>query len=504
MAKEIIINHTTLETRVAVMDNSLVTELYHEREKERGVVGNIYKGKVLKVLPGMESAFVDIGLDKASFLYVDDVLADFTTYDEFDENDGERPSFGHNGQRNKDKQTPIEQLVKEGQEVLVQVSKGPIGTKGARITGHLSIPGRNLVHMPTMDSVGVSRQISDDQERQRLKEIVKRLRPAKSGFIIRTVAEGRQEDEFRSDINFLVSLWDNILRKYSDSKAPALVHQDLSITFRVIRDLLSHEVKRLVIDDEEEYRKIRGFLWEYLPKYGSIVTHYHRKRPIFDYYGIEEEIDRAMSHKVWLRSGGYLVFDQTEALTAIDVNTGRFVGKASHEETILKTNLEAVQEIVYQLKLRNIGGIIIIDLIDMESLQNRQRVYQALKEELKHDKARSKILQISEIGLVEMTRKRDRENLGWLLCVTCPYCEGTGRIKSNSSITFELFRELERMWLANRKLGSLTINVHPDVADHLFTEESDYLERMQEKIGQQFTIRSIHSFHHEQFEIYEF
>ena len=503
MARDIVINHTTLETRVAVLEEGTVTELYHEREKERGVVGNIYKGKVLKVLPGMESAFVDIGLEKASFLYVDDVLPDFTVYDDFDEGGAERPAHTGNG-RSKGQRPPIDQLLKEGQEILVQVSKGPIGTKGARITGHLSIPGRNLVYMPTMDSVGVSRQISDDHERQRLKELVNRLRPEKSGFIIRTVAEGRSEDEFRSDINFLASLWDNILGQYAGSSAPTLVYQELSITFRVIRDLLSHDVKRLLIDDEDQYQRVRNFLREFLPRYASVVQHYSRRQPIFDYYGIEEEIDRAMSHKVWLRSGGYLVIDQTEALTAIDVNTGRFVGKASHEETILKTNLEAVQEIVYQLKLRNIGGIIIIDLIDMETPQNRQRVYQALKEELKHDKARSKILQISEIGLVEMTRKRDRENLGWLLSAPCPYCDGTGRIKSLSSIAFELFRELERMRLAARNLGSLTINVHPDVADYMLTEERDYLDQLQSRIGQPVTVRSMDAFHHEQFEIYEF
>jgi ribonuclease G len=503
MSKDIIINHTQLETRVAVLDEGKVTELYHEREKERGVVGNIYKGKVIKVLPGMESAFVDIGLEKASFLYVDDVLPDLALSEDFEENGAERPAPNGNG-RGRGQRPPIDQLLREGQDLLVQVSKGPIGTKGARITGHLSIPGRNLVYMPIMDSVGVSRQISDDHERQRLKEIVNRLRPEKSGFIIRTVAEGRSEDEFRADINFLVSLWDNILAQYAVAQAPMLVYQDLNITFRVIRDLLSPDVKRLVIDDEEQYRRVRSFLREFLPRYASVVQHYNRRQPVFDYHGIEEEIDRAMSHKVWLRSGGYLVIDQTEALTAIDVNTGRFVGKASHEETILKTNLEAVQEIVYQLKLRNIGGIIIIDLIDMEVAQNRQRVYQALKEELKHDKARSKILQISEIGLVEMTRKRDRENLGWLLSTPCPYCEGTGRIRSLSSIAFELFRELERMRLAARKLGALTINVHPDVADYMLTEERDYLDQLQSRIGQPFTVRSMDAFHHEQFEIYEF
>ena len=507
MSREIIINHTPMETRVAVMEQSQVTELYYEREKEKGVVGNIYKGKVVKVLPGMESAFVDIGLEKAAYLYVDDVLPDFTVFDDYD--DQEPLRSGNNGSRNhgnsrKEKRQPIDQLISEGQEILVQVSKGPIGTKGARITGHLSIPGRNLVFMPTINSVGVSRQINDDSERQRLKEIVNRLKPDNSGFIIRTVAEGRNEDEFASDINYLVSLWDGILERYQNTKAPSLAYEDLNIIYRVLRDLLSSDVRRLVVDEEQEFRGIRAFLKEYLPRYQSIADHFFRRQPIFDFYGIEEEIDRAMAPKVWLRSGGYLVINQTEALTAVDVNTGRFVGKVSHEETILKTNMEAVQELVYQLKLRNIGGIIIIDFIDMESQQNRQKVYQALKDELRHDKARSKILQISEIGLVEMTRKRDRENLGRLLSSPCPYCDGTGRIKSLSTICFELFRDIERLRLQTTKLGTLTINVHPDVADYLLTGEADNLDGMQTKLGQKFTIRSIEGFHHEQFEIFEF
>ncbi|MCZ6627262.1 MAG: Rne/Rng family ribonuclease [SAR324 cluster bacterium] len=504
MSREIIINHTPQETRVAVMDSSSLTELYYEREKEKGVVGNIYKGKVLKVLPGMESAFVDIGLEKASFLYVDDVLSDFTIYDDFDEDNEDRPTFQSSSSSRKDKRPPIDQLIKEGQEILVQVSKGPIGTKGARITGHLSIPGRNLVFMPSMDSVGVSRQITEESERQRLKEIVNRLRPEKSGFIIRTVAEGRREEEFRSDINYLVSLWDSILQNYSGSAAPARVYEDLNITYRVIRDMLSSDVNRLLVDDQEEYNRIKAFLKEYLPRYTSSLEHFRRRQPIYDYFGIEEEIDRAMSQKVWLKSGGHLIIDQTEALTAIDVNTGRFVGKASHEDTILKTNMEAVKELVYQLKLRNIGGIIIIDLIDMEAAQNRQKVYQALKEELKHDKARSKILQISELGLVEMTRKRDRENLGRQLSSPCPYCDGIGRIKSLATITSELFREIHRVLKSQHRLGPLTINLHPDVSDYLFTEESKYLESLQSKARQKFTVRSIDNFHHEQFEIFEF
>ncbi len=503
MSREIIINHTSQETRVAVLESSVLTELFHEREKEKGVVGNVYKGKVLKVLPGMESAFVNIGLEKASFLYVDDVLPDFSVYDDLDEGNGDRPKIQPHGSR-KDKRTPIDQLIKEGQEILVQVSKGPIGTKGARITGHLSIPGRNLVFMPNMDSVGVSRQITEEAERQRLKEIVNRLRPGNTGFIIRTVAEARQEDEFRTDINYLVSLWDNILQQYNQVSAPALVYEDLSVTYRIIRDMVSPDVSRLMVDDEDEFGRIKKFLREFMPRYANSLEHFKKRQPIYDYYGIEEEIDRAMSQKVWLKSGGYLVIDQTEALTAVDVNTGRFVGKASHEETILKTNLEAVKELVYQLKLRNIGGIIIIDLIDMESAQNRQKVYQALKEELKNDKARSKILQISEIGLVEMTRKRDRENLGRQLSISCPYCEGKGRIKSFSTIAYEVFREIARLMKNQKKLGPLTINLHPDIADYLFSEEVKYLEILQQKVGQKFTVRSIDSFHHEQFEIFEF
>ena len=505
MTREIIINTNPLETRVAVLEDSALTELFFEREKEKGVVGNIYKGKVLKVLPGMESAFVDIGLEKASFLYIDDVLSDFTVYDDYDESGErpERPAHRGNGGR-KDKRPPIDQLLKEGQEILVQVSKGPIGTKGARITGHLSLPGRNLVFMPTMDSVGVSRQITTESERARLKELVNRLRPHNTGFIIRTVAEGRSEDEFRTDINFLVSLWDSILQQYSKVSAPAVVYNDLNITYRIIRDILARDVRKLVIDDADEYSKVKVFLREFLPQYSGILSRHDRAQPIFDTYGIEEEIDRAMNNKVWLKSGGFLVIDQTEALTAVDVNTGRFVGKGSHEETIVKTNLEAVQELVYQLKLRNIGGIIIIDLIDMEAPSNRQRVYQALKDELRHDKARSKILQISEIGLVEMTRKRDRENLGRLMSQPCPYCDGTGHIKSMTTVSFELFRDIQRLRMTQKKLGPLTINVHPDLADHLLTEEAGYLESLQSKMKQKLTIRSIDSFHHEQFEIFEF
>ncbi|MED5288739.1 MAG: Rne/Rng family ribonuclease, partial [SAR324 cluster bacterium] len=398
MSKEIIINHSHHETRVALMEDGMLTELQYEREREQRIVGNIYKGRVVKVLPGMESAFIDIGAERAAFLHIDDIIPE----EEMD---------GHGKRNSRKEKQPIDKLLKEGNPILVQVSKGPIGTKGARITGHVSMPGRNLVYIPGSKTLGVSRQIADERERDRLKNIVNRLKPEDAGFIIRTVAENRSEDDLHSDINYLISLWEDIREKYQTQEAPSLLHSDLNVIFRTLRDLFSSDIKKLVVDHKEEYKEIKNFVRSYLPRYGSVVEHYSRRDPIFDHYNIEMEIERALSPKVWLRSGGSLVINQTEALTAIDVNTGRFVGKESHEKTILRTNLEAAEEVVYQLQLRNIGGIIIIDFIDMELQQHRQMVYQALKDHLRNDKARSKILQISEMGLVEMTRKRDRENL---------------------------------------------------------------------------------------------
>jgi len=390
MSKEIIINHSHHETRVALMEDGMLTELQYEREREQRIVGNIYKGRVVKVLPGMESAFIDIGAERAAFLHIDDIIPE----EEMD---------GHGKRNSRKEKQPIDKLLKEGNPILVQVSKGPIGTKGARITGHVSMPGRNLVYIPGSKTLGVSRQIADERERDRLKNIVNRLKPEDAGFIIRTVAENRSEDDLHSDINYLISLWEDIREKYQTQEAPSLLHSDLNVIFRTLRDLFSSDIKKLVVDHKEEYKEIKNFVRSYLPRYGSVVEHYSRRDPIFDHYNIEMEIERALSPKVWLRSGGSLVINQTEALTAIDVNTGRLVGKESHEKTILRTNLEAAEEVVYQLQLRNIGGIIIIDFIDMELQQHRQMVYQALKDHLRNDKARSKILQISEMGLVEMT-----------------------------------------------------------------------------------------------------
>lgn len=486
--KDIIIEYSPQEIRVAILEGDALTELYHERPQERRLVGNIYKGRVAKVLPGMESAFVDIGEERSAFFYIDDILPESLEGDTQASNAGK---------------IPIEQLLAEGQEVLVQVSKGPISTKGARITSNISLPGRNLVYMPFASTVGVSRQITEESERIRLRDLVTKLRPKNAGFIIRTVAEGRTEEDLQTDINFLVSLWDGVQQKASKAGSPSLLHTDLNVVYRTLRDSLSKEVRRLVVNDREEYRQMRQFLKAYLPRYHSLVEHYSAPQPIFDHFGVENEIERALGQKVWLPSGGSLIIDQTEALTAIDVNTGRFVGKESHEKTILRTNLEAVEEIVHQLQLRNLGGIIIIDLIDMEQAQHRQQVYQALKDQLRNDKARSKILQISEMGLVEMTRKRDRESLMRYLCDPCPYCSGSGNIKSATTVTAEIFRELQRI-CREKQRGSVTIYVHPDIELSLREDQYYGIRSMEEAVGVPLTFKVSSSLHHEQYEIYEY
>ena len=499
MSKEILINCTPYETRVAVMEDGLLSEMLQERPREKGVIGNIYKGRVLKVLPGMEAAFVDIGLEKASFLFVDDVLPESSIEENLDDY-----SISSTRSRPRKQTIPIDKLLRENQQILVQVSKGPIGTKGARITCHPSIPGRNLVYMPTMSSMGISRQINDEQERLRLKRVINRLRPEKSGFIIRTVAEGRSEKEFQADVHYLVSQWNEIQHRYQGASAPQMLYEEMGLTFRLLRDHLSDDVKRVLIDNPDEFERAQEFLKEFLPHRKEVVKLYKNHKPLFDHYELEEELHRMMATKVRLPSGGYLVIEHAEALTCVDVNTGRFVGKASHEETILKTNLEAVKEVVHQLKLRNIGGIIIIDLIDMESSQHRQQVYQALKEELRSDRARSRILQISEIGLVEMTRKRDQEAISQQLSEACPYCAGSGRIKSLSTISHEVLREIGRYKHKNSNKSHLTIRLHPDVADYLFAFGKEHLLELKQQAGGALSWQSDPNLHHEQFEILEF
>lgn len=513
MSSYIIVNSTARENRLALLENDTIVELYIERAGERTVVGNIYLGKVVRVLPGMQAAFVDIGLDRTAFLYVSDVHLDFYDISEMMEDrgsDDERYGDKLESQENRApispfsmKTTPvarIQDLLKEGQQVLVQVAKEPIGTKGARITSHITLPGRYLVFMPTINHIGVSRRIEDEAERKRLKTLVENLRPPGKGFIVRTVSDGATDAELVEDMKFLTRLWDEIMRKSDNAGAPHLIHKDLSLSERIIRDIYTPEIDKIVVDSAEEHQKINNFVDHFLPDASPVIELYQGKEPIFDHYGIEISIAEALGRRVWLKSGGYIVIDQMEALTAIDVNTGSFVGKRNLEDTILKTNLEAVRELVYQMRLRNIGGLIIIDFIDMERADDQEKVFNALKDALYKDKAKSNILKISELGLVEMTRKRTRESLLRALTETCPYCEGRGVIKNSATICSEIYRAIRRdsIYLTE---NTIVLEVHPDIADILLVEERQAVEDIEREFALKVIIEPNGHYHSEQFDL---
>ncbi|MBW2552732.1 MAG: Rne/Rng family ribonuclease [Deltaproteobacteria bacterium] len=505
MPSELVINVTSQETRIALIENGILAELFIERRSEKGIGGNIYKGRVVRVLPGMQAAFVDIDLDRSAFLYVDDVYED---YDYLELMMGGSRENGDVSLERDRKDTlapsrypsPIEDMLHEGQEVLVQVSKEPIGSKGARVTAHISLPGRYLVFMPTVDHIGVSRRIEDEGERTRLKEIVSRIKPPEVGFIVRTASEGRTEEDLLMDLNFLLKLWERVQHKKVNASIPSIIHSDLDICLRAIRDLYTKDVGKVVVDSPKEYNELIEFIETFIPQLKYSIEFYEAEEPIFDAYGIEVEISRALGRKVWLKSGGYIVIEETEALTAVDVNTGKYVGKGNPEDTILKTNLEAVKEIAYQLRLRNIGGIIIIDFIDMEREGGRERVFQTLYEALKKDRAKTNILRISELGLVEMTRKRTRENLSRILCESCSYCEGKGVIKSKTTLCFEIFREIRREAM-NVPSNMIIVSLHPEVADFLYDEERYAIEELEDKLKKKIIIKVRSSFHQEEYEI---
>jgi len=490
LAGQIIINSTPEEVRLALLepDNQLA-ELYIERRKDASLVGNIYKGRVIKILPGMQSAFVDIGLQKAAFLHVADVHSTF-----------EYSLFGEDIDNTIPFDLPIEELLQEGQDVFVQVSKDPIGKKGARVTSYITLPGRYLVLMPGVEHIGVSRRITDEEERARLKGIVSELKPKNFGFIIRTASEGCTEEELSKDIDFLMHLWGNIQNKKERVSSPHLIYADLNLPLRSVRDILGHEADRLIIDSRDEYERLVEFANTYFPKLTSRIHLYEGREPIFDAYGIELEIPKALGKTVWLKSGGYIVIDQTEAMTSIDVNTGKFVGKASLEDTILKTNLEAVKEIAYQIRLRNLGGIIIIDFIDMEKQENRERVFNVFKEIMSKDRAKCTILEVSELGLIQMTRKRVRESLGRILCEACPYCEGRGFVKSPTTVCYEIFREL-------RKIGSLKrdrnviLTANPSVINMIYEDEREGFEEIEREYNLKVMLKADKNFHQEYYEL---
>jgi ribonuclease G len=506
MALEIIINATGEETRVAFLEGGEITELYIDRKRDRGIAGNIYKGKVIRVLPGMQAAFVDIGLEKAAFLYVSEVSANIEEYARMmeDETDEARLEFESDTveavKAKKASAVLIEDLLQEGQEIMVQVIKEPIGTKGPRVTTYVTLPGRYLVYMPTIEHIGISRRIEEEAERKRLRELINKLKKPGAGYIVRTVSEGVSEDEFKADIEFLELLWQNIQQKRDKLSAPSLLHTDLDIVFRVVRDLFTPKVDKLVVDSKQEYMQVKEFIDSFLPKLSSRVELYEKDEPIFDAYEVEIEISRALGRKVWLKSGGYIVIDHTEALTAIDVNTGRYVGKRNPEETILKTNLEAVKEIAYQLRLRNIGGIIIIDFIDMLKEKNRKKVFNVLQEALSGDKARTNILQISELGLVEMSRKRTREDLLRALCEPCSYCEGRSYLKSPTTICYEIFREIRRS-AASSSSSKIMVTVNSSVANLLYDEERQGIDELENRYKKKIIIKADPNLHQEQYDI---
>src|SRR5881394_854673 len=474
MAREIVINATKHESRIAVLDEGQVVELSVERTRHRTIVGNIYKGRVTKVLPGMQSAFVDLGLERDAFLYVSDVIEDLEEYE------SETPDELHLDDVPQHRtEASISDLLREGQEIVVQVSKDTIAGKGARITSHITLPGRFLVYMPTVSHIGVSRRIEDEGERARLKEILERIRPAGlGGFIVRTAGEQRNEEEFVADLKYLVDLWDQIRRRAEKSSAPAVIHHDLDLVLRTIRDVLSPEFKTVWVDQVDQYQRIVEFLDRIQPNLVSRARLYRRDEPIFDEFGIEGEIAKALKSKVWLKSGGYIVINQTEALVAIDVNTGKYVGKKNLEETVFRTNLEAAKEIVRQVRLRDLGGIIVLDFIDMEDPENRAKLFETLENEIKKDRSKTKILQISEFGLIEMTRKRVRQSLERSLTQACPYCGGGGRIKSNTTISLEIWREL--MKLRDLHEGQdVIVRINPVIYSTLHTATDPIFEEIE-------------------------
>jgi ribonuclease G len=545
MIKEMIISSTPHETRAAILEDDQVVEVFIERESSRGVVGNVYKGRVSKVLPGMQSAFVDLGLERDAFLYVSDVISPTEEALEDDEDVppssveplegagsavaaviesapategiadravspvGESDGGGRAERTARDRPATaarIEDLLKEGQEIVVQDVKEPLGTKGARITSHLSLPGRFLVYMPTVDHIGVSRKIESRDERRRLRTIIQRFREQSGlpgGVIIRTAASGRSDEDIVADLTYFQQVWTELHRRRETERTPAVLFREESLVVKLLRDLLTEQFQAIRLDDDAEYRRVVAFVERVMPSMVSRIRHYTKDYPIFDEYGVQSEIDKALRSKVWLKSGGYIVINQTEALVAIDVNTGRYVGKKSAgrlEDTIVKTNLEAVREIVRQVRLRDLGGIIVLDFIDMEEKKNRQKVAQAVEQELRKDRAPSKAVQVSDFGLIIITRKRVKSSLERMLTEPCPYCSGTGTIKTSATICYDILTEVRKV-STELDGDSLVLRVNPEIARALKDESRSVFRELEATVGRPVTVRSDEQLHHEQFDL---
>ncbi|MFV1943299.1 ribonuclease G [Pseudomonas luteola] len=482
MSEEILINITPMESRVAVVENGVLQEVHIERTMRRGIVGNLYQGKVVRVLPGMQAAFVDIGLARAAFIHA----AEIST-------------------REGSAVESISALVHEGQSLVVQVTKDPIGTKGARLTTHLSIPSRYLVYMPKTNHVGISLKIEDEAERERLKNIVEKCIANEcieeaGGFILRTAAEGAREDEIKADIRYLRRLWAQIHAQMNKVPAPTTIYEDLDLPLRTLRDLVSPRSEKIRVDSRENFQRIGQFVSELMPEVSDRLEHYPGERPIFDLYGVEDEIQKALERKVMLKSGGYLIIDQTEAMTTIDVNTGAFVGHRNLEETIFKTNLEAATAIARQLRLRNLGGIIIIDFIDMEDEEHQRQVLRNLEKQLERDHAKTNIIGITELGLVQMTRKRTRESLSQVLCEPCSACQGRGMLRTAETICYEIFREILREARAYQA-NSYLVLANQKVVDRLLDEESGNVADLEAFIGRTIKFQVEPMYSQEQYDV---
>lgn len=503
MYNYLLINATPYEIRIALVEHGNLVEFYQERPVEKGLVGNIYQGRVVRVLPGMQAAFVDLGLERTGFLYVDDVRTDNKHFEDRMIKNGcqscceDAPDVVHEGLA---PQVNIEDLLTEGQAVMVQICKEPLGTKGARLTCNITLPCRNLVYMPTTDHIGISRKVVDDEDRQRLREEIENLRPQDAGFIVRTVAESASREDLEADMEFLLHLWGEIKDRASRAPVPNMVYEDLDISQRAVRDLFTPDIQRVIVDDKTIFERVCNFVETFVPQLRNRISLYENEVPLMEAYGVEVEISRALEKKVWLRSGGYIIIETTEALTVVDVNTGRYVGRKDLEETIFKTNMEAAKEIAYQLRLRNIGGIIIIDFIDMEQESHREDVFNVLQEAVKNDKSRSNILKVSEFGLVQMTRKRDRENLSQMMCEACMYCGGDGLLKSRRSVCYEIFRKLSHE--GPRMAGNtVTIKVHPSVADLMLKDEMLNTENLEKETRKRFIIVADNDMYLEKYKI---
>jgi len=490
MVNEIIVDVGAEETRVALLEDKDLVELYIEKNHNERLVGNIYRGKVCSVLPGMQAAFVDIGYEKNAFLYVGDAIPQ----KEYQE-DGDNIHQEYKGYN-------IEEILRPGQEISVQVTKEPIGTKGPRVTTHITLPGKHIVLTPNADYVGVSRRIENESERTKLKKIAEKLKPKGMGIICRTVSEGKNEEDFVNDLKFLIKVWEKIILKERSGAVPRCLYRDENVINRTVRDLFTVDIDRFIINERTQYNKVLELVEMISPAFKLKVQCFSKNYDLFEYYNIEPKISKAVARKVWLKCGGYIVIDKTEALTVVDVNTGKYVGKSNLEQTVLKTNLDAAKEIAKQLRLRDIGGIILIDFIDMHLVENRQMVLEALRVALKRDRTKTTVLGMTNLGLIEMTRKKVREELDSMIHIDCPYCNGSGKILSPESVARNVEKQIHKYFAETIATG-IEVFVHPSVAEILSMEENDVVERLQKDYNKKIFIKASKDIKNEEIRIRE-